>query len=162
MSDFNRIYKSILTEGRIPSIFKKATPEEVAERAVQYEKIQMDEWMNDFLKRTDIRKNKDGSWDVDGDVVFLGMKAMTRFPVSFGKITDGSFDCGYCTSLTTLEGAPTTIDDGSFYCNGCISLTTLEYAPKMVGRHFYCWGCGKTFTVEEVRRHCNVKGEIYV
>ena len=57
MSDFNRIYRSILTEGRIPSIFKKATPEEVAERKAQFEKIQLDEWVEQFMKRKDIGKN---------------------------------------------------------------------------------------------------------
>ena len=148
-----------MTEGRIPSIFKKATPEEIAERAVQYEKIQIQE----FLERKDVRKNKDGSYDVDGDVDFTGWKSMTKMsklPVRFRKV-GRSFFCYDCTSLTTLEGAPTTVD-WSFYCSNCTSLTSLEGAPNTVGEDFYCKNTGRKFTVEEVRKHCNVGGMIYV
>ena len=156
MSDFNRIYKSILTEGRIPSIFKMATPEELAERAVHYEKIRVQE----FLERKDIRRNKDGSYDVDGNVDFSELKTITKLPVRFGKV-GRSFFCSDCTSLTSLEGAPTTVG-WSFNCSDCPSLTSLEGAPTTVGGCFWCNGCGRKFTVEEVRKHCDVKGDIHV
>ena len=178
MSNFNNIYHSILTEGRIPSIFKKATPEELAERAVQYEKMKIQK----FLERNDVKKNWDGSYDVDGDVDFSNWKTMTRLPIRFGEV-GGWFDCSGCTSLTTLEGVPNTVD-GNFCCSGCTSITSLEGAPNTVGGYFscsyctsltslegvpntvgsdfYCRNTGRKFTIEEVRNHCKVKGDIYV
>ncbi len=39
-----------------------------------------------------------------------------------------SFDCSGCTSLTSLEGGPKTIDY-RFACGGCTSLTSLEGGP---------------------------------
>ena len=177
MSNFNHIYKSILTEGRIPSIFRKATPEELAERKVQWEKIQVDEWMENFLRRKDIRKNKDGSWDVDGEVDFSGMKGLIKFPVKFG-VVGGPFDCTSCSNLESLEGAPTRVTNGGFYCSGCknlkslkgaptevisgdndfldvgfmcadcISLTSLEGAPANVTGEFMCCGCTNLISLE--------------
>ena len=68
-----------------------------------------------------------------------------------------SFNCDH-NKLTSLEGAPKEIGR-SFYCS-CNQLTTLEGAPKEVGGDFDCSGNSVQFTEKEVRRVCNVKGEI--
>lgn len=175
MSNFNRIYKSILTEGRIPSIFKKATPEDVAERKVQYGKVRLQE----FLERKDVRRNEDGSYDVDGNVDFSAFASLTRLPVRFRNV-GGDFYCNrtpitslegapttvggafWClsTRITSLEGSPTTVG-GSFLCYNT-NITSLDGAPTMVGGNFWCHSCGRKFTVAEVRNYCKVKGAIHV
>ena len=55
-------------------------------------------------------------------------------------MVDWDFDCSYCSSLVSLEGAPKEVG-GSFYCNGCESLTSLKGAPKEVGGWFDCSNC---------------------
>jgi len=65
-------------------------------------------------------------------------KSFKRFLVQFAAVK-GDFDCEDCTSLTSLEGAPTTVGD-YFGCSGCTSLTSLKGAPSTVGS-FDCEGC---------------------
>jgi hypothetical protein len=52
----------------------------------------------------------------------------------------GDFFCHGCTSLTSLEGAPSLVA-GDFFCYGCTSLTSLEGAPSSVSGSFSCYGC---------------------
>ena len=70
----------------------------------------------------------------------------------------GDFDCSY-NSLTSLEGAPSTVG-GSFYCSKN-SLTSLKGAPSTVGGDFYCSGNSVEFTVEDVKKYSKVDLEIY-
>lgn len=156
MGNFNHIYKSILTEGRIPSIFKKATPEELAERKVQYGKIQIDEWVENFLKRKDIRKNKDGSWDVDGNVGFAGLPLPVRLRMVKGYL------CCNNSGLKSFKNFPVTVG-GDFIADFNL-FESLEHCPREVGGNFSCYqGYGRNrFTIGEVRAHCIVKGRITV
>ena len=179
MSSFNHIYQSLM-EGNIPSIFKAPTPDELTDRRERWEKVKLDEWMKGFNKRDD-KRLVNGRWDVDGDVNISEMN-FSKLPVKFGKV-GGYFDCGRCTSLTSLDGAPTNVGydfsccgctsltslDGAptnvgswFSCEGCTSLMSLEGAPTSVDRNFYCHGCGKKFTVDEVRVYSKVKVNIHV
>ena len=48
----------------------------------------------------------------------------------------GNFDCSD-NNLTSLKGAPKTVDDGNFHCYEN-KLTSLEGAPQKVGGHFAC------------------------
>ena len=94
---------------------------------------------------------------------------------------DGYFDCNYCRSLKSLEGAPKEVGKGfrcsncnslkslegapekvgwGFYCHSCNSLKSLEGAPKEVGRNFHCYDCAGKVTVEDVKKISNVKGAI--
>ena len=94
---------------------------------------------------------------------------------------DGYFDCNYCRSLKSLEGAPKEVGKGfrcsncnslkslegapekvgwGFYCHSCNSLKSLEGAPKEVGRNFHCYDCAGKFTKEDVKKISNVKGAI--
>ena len=72
----------------------------------------------------------------------------------------------YCSGneLTSLEGCPKEVG-GSFYCNSN-QLTSLEGAPKEVGGDFECvenpGPYGKGFTKEDVKKVCDVKGDIYI
>ena len=67
-----------------------------------------------------------------------------------------SFDCSNCESLTSLEGAPKEVG-WNFNCSNCESLTSLEGAPKEVGWSFICSNCGTKFTEKDVRKYTNAK-----
>ena len=94
---------------------------------------------------------------------------------------DGYFDCNYCRSLKSLEGAPKEVGKGfrcsncnslkslegapekvgwGFYCHSCNSLKSLEGAPKEVGRSFHCYDCAGKFTENDIKKISNVKGKI--
>ena len=91
-----------------------------------------------------------------------------------------NFDCGF-NRLTSLKGAPIEVMY-SFYCDHN-QLTSLKGTPKKIGMHFGCnnnklttlegvtkevggdfyWSENTTkFTETDVRKVCNVKGEIFV
>jgi hypothetical protein len=38
----------------------------------------------------------------------------------------------------------------------------LEGCPKEIEGDFICYGCGRKFTEEEVRKLCKVTGKVYV
>ena len=177
------------------NIFKPASKSDIETR--KQEKIQI--WIEDFEQRSDVKKNKDESYDVDGDVDLSGMK-LTKLPVKFGTVTE-FFYCSH-NQLTSLEGSPRTVGEDfwcsnnqltslkgsprtigkSFYCS-YNQLTSLEGSPETVGGYFNCsynqltslegspetvdgdFDCSrnkKKFTVDEVRKVCDVKGKIYV
>ena len=90
-----------------------------------------------------------------------------EFNCSFNKLTSlqgapkyvgKEFWCSY-NYLTSLEGSPEYV--GSiFWCHNN-KLTSLQGAPKEVGGVFYCINNPTTFTKEDVRKVCDVKGEIF-
>ena len=55
-------------------------------------------------------------------------------------IIKNNFNCSYCASLTSLEGAPQEVG-GDFICDDCYLLASLKGAPKEVGRDFSCSYC---------------------
>jgi hypothetical protein len=75
-----------------------------------------------------------GLVDVDGDFYCREQGLTDLKGVKFGKVR-GGFNC-YGNQLTTLEGAPQTVD-GDFYCNDN-RLTSLVGAPQSVKGNFYC------------------------
>jgi len=159
-------------------VFRPATPEEIKTRKARYKDIRRKEWMDEFLKRDDVHKNEDGSYDVDGDVDIRDMD-LTELPLRFGKV-GGYFDCSY-NRLISLEHAPRTVrGDFSCYNNRLTSLehaprtvgrvfncsynrlTSLEGAPRTVGGDFWCADNSKKFTEDDVRKVSKVKGGVYV
>jgi len=58
--------------------------------------------------------------------------------------------------LTTLRGCPEYVTDNFFCCDN--QLTSLEYAPKKVDDMFACYNNLVEFTIEDVKKVCNVKG----
>ena len=65
--------------------------------------------------------------------------SLTNGMFEFGKV-GGDFDCMYCNSLKSLEGAPKEVGR-DFDCRDCYSLTSLEGAPEKVGGDFICRFC---------------------
>ena len=118
----------------------------------------------------------DDGWVCDRNDIDLSRLGLTKLPL-FKKITV-SFDCnnnalvslsglpkeigGYFTCkhnlLTSLKGCPERIE-GNFLCDNN-KLTSLEGIPKEVGGSFSCTGNKKEFTEEEIRKVCDVKGDI--
>jgi len=92
-----------------------------------------------------------GDFDCDGN-------QLTTLEGAPQKV-DGNFGC-HDNQLTTLEGAPQKVGR-DFYCNHN-QLKTLEGAPQKVGRDFYCDYNKKKFSIEDVKKVSNVKGDILV
>ena len=86
--------------------------------------------------------NKDGKFVVDGNsiqVINNNIVSLTNNLFIWGKVTR-YFNCSYCDSLKSLEGAPKEVGE-NFDCSYCDSLTSLEGAPEEVGGNFNCSNC---------------------
>jgi len=120
-------------------IFQPPTPEEAARRAAVWEAI-VNAWRDGFKARSlGLRENADGSYDVDGDVNITESFGES-LPVSFNRV-NGNFSC--CGSFIALEGIgfPNEVTGNLFLHN---------QAP------------GENFREEDIRRVCNVHGDITV
>jgi transcription elongation factor Elf1 len=60
--------------------------------------------------------------------------------------------------LTSLKGAPKEV--GRFDCSYCVSLTSLEGAPEKVKGNFNCKSCGTRFAGEDIKKLSDIKGYI--
>ena len=131
------------------------------------------------------KPNKDGKYEVsnskDMKVKNVKITSLTNGLFIWTNV-GGNFDCSYCKSLTSLEGAPKEVGE-DFYCYYCDSLTSLEGAPtevkgyfdcsvcdslislkgapKKVGGDFGCRDCGEQFTKEDIKKVSYVDGKIY-
>ena len=90
------------------------------------------------------KPNKDGKYVVDCNTnIYLNRTAsptsLTNNMFVWGEVK-GDFNCDYCHSLTSLEGAPKEVGR-DFNCSSCRNLTSLEGAPKEIGRDFVCYDC---------------------
>ena len=98
------------------------------------------------------KPNTDGKYVVDSkgniEVKNKSITNLTNGCFVWGKV-DGEFDCIYCTSLTSLEGAPEKVGD-DFVCYWCASLTSLKGAPKEVGGKFDCCDCVSLTSLEGI------------
>ena len=95
---------------------------------------------------------------VDGSFFCNNCKFLKSLEGAPKKVGGGLY-CYKCDSLTSLNGAPEKVEL-SFSCNECNSLTSLNGSPKEVGGRFYCNNCAGKFTIEDVKKVSNVKGEI--
>ena len=96
-------------------------------------------------------------FDTDGNEIDALQNVMESFDC--GKCTSltslegapqkvgGNFNCEFCSSLKSLEGAPKEVD-GNFDCSDCTSLISLEGAPQKVGGNFDCIGCTSLKSLE--------------
>ena len=86
-------------------IFKPASKREIRRRRKEYiEKIYPEiiaEWAMKFAKRTDITRNPDGSFDVNGDVLSLPPNSLSSFPIKLNKV-NGSVICFELESLNNF------------------------------------------------------------
>ena len=110
--------------------------------------------------------NKDNTVDVNGSV-YVKQRNISNPLISlvnklfrFGNVSV-NFDCRFQAKLASLKGAPEKVG-GDFACFNCINLISLKGAPKKVGGDFYCKRGSIQFTKEDVKKVCNVKGEIFV
>jgi len=144
----------------IRTFAKPSTAEEGELRKKQYPFIRIKEWAVGFLKRTDIKKNSDGGYDVAGhiDITNLELKSIQELGIRFGAV-GGDFDCK-ANQLKSLQGCPSFVG-GDFDCD-YNQLASLQGSPSSVGGNFYCDNNKKKFTKEEVRAVCKVKATIYV
>ena len=71
-----------------------------------------------------------------GNFSCSGCTSLTSLEGSPSSVT-GFFSCAGCTSLTSLEGSPNTVD-GDFRGHSCKSITSLKGAPSSVGGIFSC------------------------
>ena len=94
------------------------------------------------MRTTPPTVNYNGSLSITSKVSTINNNGMFQW----GKVK-GDFDCSYCLSLKTLEGAPKEVGR-TFMCNYCRSLETLKGAPKKVGLHFSCQECDSLKTLE--------------
>jgi len=140
---------------------------------------QIEQWLDQMGVENYII-NDDFSIDVKTDVVYLQEKDLTEFPpfIKFRRV-EGSFYCNG-NKLISLEGSPSNVGV-DFYCSenrlvsleggpsyvgrnfscGNNELNSLKGAPSYVGRRFYCRNNSVKFSIEDVKKICQVNGEIY-
>ena len=93
------------------------------------------------------KPNKDGLFEVDGltsiSVKNKSIISLTNDLFVWNKV-NGEFNCSFCYSLYSLEGAPKEVG-GYFDCSFCESLKDLEGCQKFVKYLFYDDYCGLNF-----------------
>jgi len=130
-------------------IFKEAGHKEVLMRKEVYQKQIAEEWVKNFLKRDDIVRRPNGSYDVNGNVDLqeLGFK---KIPLQFNAVY-GDFCC-IDNCLTSLEGCPWYIE-GNFTCSYNF-LESLKFGPKEVVGQYICCNNKKVFPIDLVANLC--------
>ena len=103
--------------------------------------------------------NSQDEIDVDGNVNLSG-KDFKELPYKF-RIVTGYFSLSGCKYLISLKNCPNFVRGAVSY-SLCRKLDSLEGCPKEVGGYFYCRGCKRDFTKEEVRTLCEVSDHVYV
>ena len=104
--------------------------------------------------------NSQGEIDVDDDVLLME-NDFKELPYKFGRVT-GFFSLESCKNLISLKNCPKFIvPNHMFNIDFCSQLDSLEGCPISVGGLFYCSGCKRQFSKDEVRSYCNVGFEIY-
>ena len=96
--------------------------------------------------------------EVGGDFYCSDCEYLTSLEGAPKKVSR-CFTCSGCNILTSLKGAPKEVGE-NFNCLYCRHLNSLKGAPKKVGGDFKCYGCACKFTIEDVKKVSNVRGEI--
>ena len=102
--------------------------------------------------------NFKGEIDVDGGVNLDG-RDIKELPYKFGRVK-GFFNVYGCKNLISRKNCPHSTF--GFSCSSCSQLDSLEGCPKNVGGNFYCVGCKREFTKDEVKSLCKVERNIIV
>ena len=104
--------------------------------------------------------NSQGEIDVDDDVLLME-NDFKELPYKFGRVT-GFFSLESCKNLISLKNCPKFIEPNHmFNIDFCSQLDSLEGCPISVGGLFYCRGCKRHFSKDEVRSLCKVGFKIY-
>ena len=95
--------------------------------------------------------NADGKYEVSSstniEVKNKKITSLTNGMFVWTVIDGKDFDCSYCKSLTSLEGAPEKVR-GDFSCYNCIHLESLKGAPQIINGDFYCYKCKSLKSLE--------------
>jgi hypothetical protein len=123
----------------------------------------------------------------DGDIKAISnLTNLSTLPELFpgfvpGCKVTGDFSCFGCSSLTSLEGAPSSVENNvflrgstslralsggpssvsvDFSCSGCTMLTSLQGAPLTIGGNFMCFRCVSLTSLQGIGKdYClSVKG----
>lgn len=129
-------------------------------------KAMIDEWLNEIIISNDMKYvyydiNKDYTINFYGNFdISLPKKRLSNFPdfIQF-EIVNGYMSIGN-NNFTTLKGSPKKVTD-DFYCYGN-KLTSLKYMPEYIEGIFSCNSNLRIFSEDEVRRHSNIKGKLYL
>jgi|ERR1035437_115200 hypothetical protein len=96
--------------------------------------------------------------DVKG-FINLNRCSLNKLPrILFNKVT-GYFSCAF-NNITSLEYSPKEIGQG-FHVNSN-KIESLEGCPKRIKKYFFINNNTKDFTIEEIKEHCKVEGDIVV
>ena len=149
--------KDILLESTAPNIFIPRRTEDRLERLIKLY-IRNGSKGNLILRQMKLTKLPEILRDVNVGGDFVCSRNKLTSLINSPKSVGHSFYC-YGNNLTTLEGASEFVGY-DFDCSSNIELTSLSGAPKFVGRNFY--SLRNSFTEEQIRAVCDVKGEVYV
>jgi hypothetical protein len=149
--------KDILLESTAPNIFIPRRTEDRLERLIKLY-IRNGSKGNLILRQMKLTKLPEILRDVNVGGDFVCSRNKLTSLINSPKSVGHSFYC-YGNNLTTLEGASEFVGY-DFDCSSNIELTSLSGAPKFVGKNFY--SLRNSFTEEQVRAVCDVKGEVYV
>ena len=75
------------------------------------------------------------------------------------RICKGKFKCCCSDLLTSLEGGPEKVM-GDYICSHCKSLKSLNGLPKQIDGDLDCKGYQSQFNELDIRKMCDVKGNI--
>ena len=106
------------------------TDEDTIDKSIkdQIKRFLKDNFVCDSSYKISDKPNADGKYEVscNGSIVVKNQEitSLTNGLFIWTNI-GGYFSCYYCTSLTSLEGAPEKVG-GDFDCNACHSLISLE------------------------------------
>ena len=114
------------------------------------DKVIIEKWIKEnYRTQGSIRIHDNMVVDCSSSLAVLGNRRITSLTnglFRWGKV-GGSFDCSFCKSLKSLEGAPKSVKD-CFNCSGCKNLESLKGAPKEVGKNFDCSWCDNLESLE--------------
>jgi hypothetical protein len=149
--------KDILLESTAPNIFIPRRTEDRLERLIKLY-IRNGSKGNLILRQMKLTKLPEILRDVNVGGDFVCSRNKLTSLINSPKRVGHSFYC-YGNNLTTLEGASEFVGY-DFDCSSNIELTSLSGAPKFVGRNFY--SLRNSFTEEQIRAVCDVKGKVVI
>lgn len=123
--------------------------------------VLVEKWMKKAFEEwsVDYKLNSDGTITLNQELEIMDVDLSPGFPpyIKFKEIKD-DINLDYC-ELKYLSGFPETIE--GYFSVESNNLTSLEGCPKVVKSDFFCRGNPGKFTEADVRKICEVHGEVY-
>jgi hypothetical protein len=116
------------------------------------------DWLN-LMDIQDYTINDDHTIDTHVSIIITD-KDLVEFPdyIKFGNVAGSFVSSG--NSLISLRGCPENV--GLYFSCSDNQLTSLEHCPKYVYGSFDCFNNKRDFTEEDIRKLCDVHGNIYL